>query len=357
VIPVNLNYLEVLVLYAIKKFRKERTVSAVYHLLKGKKSSQTIQDAAIFRLTSMFGLYPSLSREKFNESITFLHKQSLIQLHEQDRYSVTELGEHFLTSLLREKPIPSELDGWRYVDVGKIFWNRLSQFVQTVSHLSYKSSSYIPLSEEMPILLFVKQYIFSLSLSKEELARKTYVELKRLCLRLDERRAQMIVYKLTGYNRIGLTNSQLSEHMQEDRFYIDILFLSSIHSFLSTIRERHDDFPIFFGLIKDMIKQHPLTSSTLVTYNYLKRGYSVEKISAIRKLKKSTIEDHIVEIALNIPSFNLSNYVKDQDINLILGKIEELNTTKLKTIKESLHHQYSYFQIRLAIAMAWRNKR
>lgn len=45
--------------------QKERSISAVYYLLQGKQSIQTIQDAQLFGLTEYFGVYKNLTKRRF----------------------------------------------------------------------------------------------------------------------------------------------------------------------------------------------------------------------------------------------------------------------------------------------------
>jgi uncharacterized protein YpbB len=48
--------------------------------------------------------------------------------------------------------------------------------------------------------------------------------------------------------------------------------------------------------------------------------------------------------------FAFEPYVSKEDVVKIGQAIEKLQTNKLKTVKEYLQDQYSYFQIRLAMA-------
>ena len=59
----------------------------------------------------------------------------------------------------------------------------------------------------------------------------------------------------------------------------------------------------------DQSQKTNLTFSTEKTYALLKQGYSVTDIMSIRKLKKSTIEDHLVELAIHMKEFSIDPYV------------------------------------------------
>ena len=61
---------------------KERTVSSAYHLLRGKRSGQTIQDVGMFKLHEYFGLFPKLKRKAFDDTIQELVNQNQLIVHE-----------------------------------------------------------------------------------------------------------------------------------------------------------------------------------------------------------------------------------------------------------------------------------
>lgn len=59
-----------ILLQIFQKLNNERTVSAAYHILRGKRSGQTIQDVGLFQLHNYFGLLPKLPRAIFDEAVS-----------------------------------------------------------------------------------------------------------------------------------------------------------------------------------------------------------------------------------------------------------------------------------------------
>lgn len=53
-----MTFLQAIVLVQLQRIEGVRTVYSIYHLLKGKKSSQTIQDAHLFNLGIFFKPFP-----------------------------------------------------------------------------------------------------------------------------------------------------------------------------------------------------------------------------------------------------------------------------------------------------------
>ncbi|MCY8098546.1 helix-turn-helix domain-containing protein, partial [Bacillus atrophaeus] len=60
--------------------------------------------------------------------------------------------------------------------------------------------------------------------------------------------------------------------------------------------------------------------------------------------------DHIVEISLHQPSFFIEQYISKEEQQRIVEFAKNMQTNKMKRIREGLHQQFSYFQIRLALA-------
>jgi uncharacterized protein YpbB len=72
-------------------------------------------------------------------------------------------------------------------------------------------------------------------------------------------------------------------------------------------------------------------------------------IANLRHLKLSTIEDHLVELALNVEGFSIDSYVDRVLQNKIL-EVSRIEATKqLKLIREKIGAA-TYFQIRLVLA-------
>ena len=57
-----------ILLSIISRIDGERTIYAGLHLLRGKRSGQTLQDVEYYGLKSFFGILPKLTVERFDEA-------------------------------------------------------------------------------------------------------------------------------------------------------------------------------------------------------------------------------------------------------------------------------------------------
>jgi uncharacterized protein YpbB len=342
------NYLDIIYLDCLKKFGGERSSSAVFHLLKGKKSSQTIQDSKLFHLSNLFGMYPGLKRKDFDAAVQFLTEEGYLIYSDKDTHVLTNKAELLLESVLDNKPIPASLNGSIYASIGFLFWKRLMLMTQVLSHSKAGSTIYLPVIKDEKVQRWVKQFLKRSAVNKTELSDALYHEMLSHLQRFSDREAAIWVYQLTSNQRIGLTYEQLGEKFKEDAEYIKILFWNLIHHVLEECSLKTQQYPLLYSMVQDLSRIHPLTESTSKTLQLIRLGKSLEDIARIRHLKQSTIEDHIVEISLNDSSFDLSMFLADDCLQVIAMKIEELNTHQLRIVKEALKDRYSYFQIRLA---------
>ncbi|PCK21010.1 recombinase RecQ [Bacillus pumilus] len=341
----TIHYLDVMLMDSVHKLNGERSISAVYHLFKGKKSSQTIQDASLFQLSSYFGCYPAFTRDQLNRSVQKLEEQHFIRKTGKT-FSVTDAGQHMLRQHFSEKPMPVYFHGAQYHDKAKMLWMRLSLLVQVLSHHAAGSQQYVPIQRDVSVQSwtksFLKQYHHQKSLSKD-----LHRELEKLLARLSDQEALIFVYSLTSNERIGRTYQQMAEWMKEDVWYVYMLFWNVLHYFIHSAQK--GEAPIMQRMVSDLEFKRVLTTSTHRTLELVQKGYSIDQIAHIRSLKKATIEDHIVELSIHEPSFSIEPYVTIEEQRTIHDVAGLLQTNKMKLIKEKLEHPFTYFQIRLAL--------
>ncbi|MCY7538833.1 MULTISPECIES: helix-turn-helix domain-containing protein [Bacillus] len=341
----TLHYLDVMLMDSVYKLNGERSISAVYHLFKGKKSSQTIQDASLFELSRYFGCYPGFTRDQLNRSALKLEEKHYIRKTDET-LSITEAGQRMLHQHFSEKPMPAYFHGAKYHDKAKMLWMRLSLLVQVLSHHMARSHQYVPIQRDVSVQSWTKSFLKQHQ-QKSKLSEELHHELEKLLISLSDQEALIFVYSLTSNERIGRTYQQMAEWMKEDVWYVYLLFWNVLHYFIQSAQK--GEAPILQQLVGDLEFKRVLTTSTHKTLELVQKGFDIEQIAHIRSLKKATIEDHIVELSIHEPSFSIDPYVSIKEQREILAVARELQTNKMKLIKEKLEHPFTYFQIRLAL--------
>jgi uncharacterized protein YpbB len=345
-----MTYIEAIFLHCLAKINGERTIFSIYHLLKGKRSSQTIQDAHLYSLTSLFYSFPLIDRNRFEKMAAELAGKQLIYMYEPEKYMLTQEGRHWLNSFFEEKPFPSALNGWLYGSTVENFWKRLSLLIQVLSHFIRGEQRYYPVQRDSDIQNWIKSYLYNPPVPLGQLSKELYSELTVLGNQdrfPDD--PSILVCRFTGGEKVGLTRVQAAEafNLQEDEYWYR--FLNVLTYVVEEVKSRESELPVLYSIMSDLISEISLTQSSEETYRLLRRGFEIKRIAEFRKLKESTIEDHVVEIALNDNSFSIEPFISQGDIEQVLQKAREVKKRKLKPIKDALP-QLSYFQIRLTLA-------
>ncbi|QCR32107.1 helix-turn-helix domain-containing protein [Lysinibacillus sp. SGAir0095] len=328
------------------KFNQERTISAPFHLLRGKRSGQTMQDVGIYQLHNYFGILPKLSRYKYDDEVSALIEEQLLIVKEDGFYELTRKAHELLTDV---QSFP--FDGWHYRGNEHVFFARLSLVIQSLSHHLAGEMSFIPLQKDEQVQQWVKNFLrtnqYQDGLLQQSLLEEIVNSLEKTAL--EEQAKNTLILRLSGYNMAGLTWQQIS--FQEDMKEMDLqlIYIFSLHNWLSEILLQSEEYPLLFQLVENIRIKNPLTGSAYQSAELFNNGYSIEQISRIRGLKMSTIEDHIVELAMNEPQFKVHQFVSNEDIKAVLTAIDDYSTRKLKVLHEVLPH-LSYFQLRLVLA-------
>ncbi|MFS0656385.1 helix-turn-helix domain-containing protein [Bacillus sp. 179-C3.3 HS] len=340
----TIHYLDVMLMDSLHKLNGERSISAVYHLFKGKKSSQTIQDASLFQLSRYFGSVPQLTRDQLHRTMRKLEDQQYIRKLD-DTYRVTKVGTSLFMDHVSKKPMPRYFHGAQFHDQAKLLWLRLSLLVQVLSHYAAGDHRYVPIQRDISVQNWTKS--FFKQHHKKQLMDDLHQELERLLAYLSDEEALIFVYSLTSNERIGFTYQQMAEWIKEDVWYVYLLFWNVLHYFIQSAQK--GEAPIIKEMLADLESKRVLTNSTHKTLELVKKGFSIVQIAQIRSLKTATIEDHIVELSLHEPSFSIEPYVNLDEQKAIQDVANQLQTNKMRLIKEKLDQPFSYFQIRLAL--------
>lgn len=337
-----------LLLKVMNQIGSERSFNGIYYLLSGKKSFQTIQDAKLFHCTQYVGSLKSVEKNVFDQIIKEGDKKGWFHYIKKDHAHLSDTGIRSLELFEQVYQIPKYYNGAKYEwnDSATIFWNRLSLLVQTVSFLERDIRHFIPVSYDRNIQLFTKDVIKKCHMPLHELNKQLFDEMFQILNLFSELEAWLFVQRLTSPDRTGRTFLQLSNHFNDDSNYAKLIFQSVIHRILQLLN--HHQYPIL-NLLYPESEFQGITETAKVT-NRLLINNNIDDIAKIRNLKRSTIEDHIIELAIYDPDFPVESFVNRSQVQAILYASNMLQTKKLKKINEHFSGKFSYFEIRLALS-------
>lgn len=329
-----------------KQLNNEKSPAAAFHLLRGKRSGQMMQDVAYYNVHEFFGILPKLSKELFDDAVQELVNKQYIYIDKQMTLHVTPTGEEFLQSART-----FYFNGWNYRGREEIFFARLSLIVQTLSHFREGVKTFMPVQRDHEIQQFVRSILrhypihertFSIQLKDE-------LQLALTESQLDENQKLIFTHRLVGFQTTGWTWNQLSEQLNMSPLNVKLYYIESLHMILTTILSKKN-MPLLKQIAYQIKVEDHLNYSTQRTKALFDQGHSLEEIAAIRQLKLNTIEDHIVEMALDDEHFPFEQFVQKEDCMNVQQTVQELGTKRLRRLKESCP-QLSYFQLRLILCL------
>ena len=340
---------QALICTILHEFNGERSIYGALHLLKGKKSAQTIQDGAFFNLLPYFGLFPTLTRQELEKEVDILIQTGQAVVGETDKVSLTKHGILELQQFHEKHRFLKDLQAWKYNASTEIVWLRICLFIQTITNVAAGIKGFYPITHHTDIQTWVKQQLVLETDRTNKLAQisKQLTEFLSECT---EVQALIFVHQLSGVKQIGLTRQQLSEHLKLSLEEVRIYHIATLHRLFAKLEEEPISFSDLIFFMEGQRQELILTESARQTFTLLKEGHTIGSICEKRKLKKSTVEDHIVELAIQHPQFSIRPFVTTEMEEEIMYWANTLHTSRLREIKEKVTNEISYFMIRLVLA-------
>jgi len=346
----KLTILEEVVLFLVNRYNGERTIQGITYLLKGKQSAQIIQDSHFYQVTKFFGLYQFLTQQNMQDLVKGLKEKGYIEKNDGNNiYRVSHKGLMYLQNGKLQFHAFQYLNGLKFVSVQRIFWKRLSLFFQTISNINQNIKYFRAVQQEIDVQDWVKTELLNAKGNKSDLVIHFHTELQQALHQLPIEDASLFVKRLSGANSYGMTIEQIASDENKSEELIYIQSVNAMHHLLTILTDRTSDYPMLSRFLKGSISSN-ITNTSIETKRLLEAGKTIKEIAAIRQLKISTIEDHIVECVLSDDLLSIDQFIKKEEYIKIKEKIEELQTRKLKDIKEALLNEVTYFQIRITLA-------
>ncbi|MDE0562129.1 helix-turn-helix domain-containing protein [Exiguobacterium sp. B2(2022)] len=322
-------------LLAIKRLNGERSERSLFHVLNGKRSATTLQDAFFYELEPVFGQFPQTTYS-YESLLKGFEKRGWL---DRKQFKLTEAG-NLLSSPETVKDLFNRLGGERR-DYNATTWKRLSLFVQTFMSREHERAFY-PVQADRPAEQWVKQ-LLQIDRDWKILMQTFHHEIEAALDTIGDPYATAVVYRFTGAFETGLTYEQIASLLDVDAETARLYFLAGWNELLTVLPKEAKLRGFTYGLSTER-----MTFSARESYDLFLKGYSFQQVQSRRRLRTSTIEDHVVEMAMYLDTFPLDQFVPSDDI-VTIEKLRDPESWALKPIFEKMGN-VSYFQIRLVFA-------
>jgi uncharacterized protein YpbB len=318
---------------------KVRT-STLYHLLKGKRTSSVLIYGFMYQNLRFFQLTPELTEAQFNKFVNTLLEDQLLNKDKDGNVQLTVAGDELLKS---QKNAHRWINNYRFGKTDEEIWRFLQFMVQVVSHLSYNNKQYVPLEQSPLYQGHLKKRLTSLP--RAELIKKLKTDWYSVFSQLSKEEADYFAMQFSGYQQIGKAAFQLLDETIApfDRY---LLKKERLHQLLFLIENLAET-----SFLKETIQpflQKNENQSMNETKLLLKKHLSVEEIAWQRKMKKSTIQDHLIELALTEQIF-VDRYISAETyhyLDKLQAPCEQWIYRSLKKENDTLDYfEYRLYQI------------
>lgn len=291
--------MDALILALIKEHYKLRATT-LFHILNGKRTSSTLISAYFSDILPFSGCLPRLTLSEFNETIDRLHKQKKLLLTND---GILSLPKDATPTFILETPFYF----YNAFEFGRndLYCWRLIQFA--VQALSYQqvTNRYIPIETAPQYTERIRAWLALKDTTKDGF----YEELVFIFDQLPQKVADFLAATFSGHQQIGQTSFQLVPQQFQEQPLQKIYEAACIHGFLSVVKKQ-PDFQLARLLISPLKANY--NQSMLLSVEMFQKGKTVEQVMAIRKLKRGTVNDHVIEWALLSDQFPFHLFISEK---------------------------------------------
>ncbi|WP_208558762.1 helix-turn-helix domain-containing protein [Marinilactibacillus kalidii] len=298
-------------MFILKLFNKDypSKSSQLIHVFNGRRTPSILYKVENEQLHPAFGLFKELTKEQLQKLINQLVREQLLEGTEQDGYIKTEKGINQVAQYFNQHAFPDSITSLENATLRTPFYYQFQLLGQIFSEKRYENNKYSPTIKDPVHQESIKMWLSNQPEKMDQLAQQWSNELYRLLNALSEEEAYIVVGKLTGHPFVGRTNRQLAEELDMEPFELIIRTEQVMETIIKKSRSEKGTLLNDFVDYLDKRTYFGLSKSTLDTYYMIGEGKGLEEVSEIRKLKISTIREHILEIYLIHPDFDFTPFI------------------------------------------------
>lgn len=215
--------------------------------------------------------------------------------------------------------------------------------VQVASELSYQNNKYFAITNDLKAQQLFKNWFRRYG--KTTLLGEITTSLTDFLAHEPELNAQLFCEQLTGHGRLGQTKAQLAKSYQLQIAEIEVGWRDLCARYAKYLLDQN------FELAKLVMPYKRLTNlpaSTEKTYSLFLAGKSIEEIADLRKIRKSTVQEHPLNVAILANDFPRERLLSPKIKKQIMDFFASCPVLDWKF--QQLHESYpeiSFFEYRL----------
>lgn len=312
----KIHYLDYLFLDTFST-KESRKLKSLYHIFTGKRTVSVMIQTLKYELGGYFGLFPKLKWDSFEKIIYLLFQEDLIFLVGEG-YCITEKGVDQCTEYFQRHTRIKCFQQIRYVRMVPEFKKKSLFLVQVLSEMSHRNKDYFPLLEGLAEQNWLKSFLKSLTLPREEIPTTYGKEWISLLENLEINYKTIFVEQFEGTHYIRKTSRQVAEEYYLEESEVMIIWQQGWIQILDELENHPNKYAILYKLYHELKNKGYLWSNSVQeTFLLLSNGVKPTDLSNRRHLKDSTINDHLTELALLSSSFPFEQFLNELQINYV----------------------------------------
>lgn len=287
-----------------------RRPAVVRQVLSNKRTVSNLFWGLRYRILDWLAVWPQLEKAKFDDSITeMIEKKYLVEINGEG-FCLTELGVKSRDVFLKNHyNIKSPYLFCRFKM--QLWQDILRLLMQVVSEASYKNNHYYVVASSFQARTSIK--IWYQKYYEHDLGP---LLAEQLFLFLGNEKAQdadAFMQLFSGHELVAKTAEQIAVNSGCSTRDIEFLWNDLSARFAEFLSEGAS---VFKNLVMPIKRTSLLSKSAEETYRLYKNGMPLSKIEAERRLKGSTIAEHLLEAAIFVPNFNFQRLISVEEARL-----------------------------------------
>jgi len=275
--------------------QQPRRKRVVENILKGRRTVSTLFWGMRYGILDWLGYEKKLQRDTYDSVFDQLIQEQLVEAVDQ-QFRLTEFGTARLNQLAKTHYQPQNLAVGQFYD-SQLFQERLLLIIQVVSEYSFDNRQYYPQLASQANLQFAREWFrwFKINGTVDLFAKEIQDLLQNLN---DDRLASLVAFRFMGHGTMGLTTQQLAVEYNSDVDQIAAIQTDVMLGFIPRIKENPESLlsPLIAGIDSSRV-----SASATQTLAEVWQHHSFKQISQQRRLKESTVKEHILEAAILLP--------------------------------------------------------
>lgn len=332
--------------YLISQLTENSQVTArQLHLIsQGRRTASVLFNIEKNRLFSIYSLFQHWTSNDWNKVVQFFEQNNWISL-DGEIIRLTEKGLSIKEAFKEEHPYLVPINSLKYAKTREDMWVRFIFINQIVSEYRYNNAHYNPYVKTIVEQQQTKKWLKKQGPSLDVLSDKWIKEVFTFLNTLSDQHASICTDLLVGHKQTGLTKRQVMEKYKLSDTHLSILLMHMMEELRCFSKGNS---PLLWDLFLTVHKETDfgLSNSTYQTFKMLEDGKTILQVGRMRKLKESTIKDHIIEIVLVIKWQGYKRFIPPRDYQAIHEMFDarpDLLYSEARSVREDL--EFFWFRL------------